>query len=373
MDRRDFLRLLTGLAGLSCLNRVPLHALEKIGSMQEDPPLHEAMFYEQYAEGIVLCKLCPHSCKLQNGQIGICRTRTSDGTKLYTLAYGNPVALHLDPMEKKPLYHFYPGSAILSLGTAGCNFRCLNCQNYSISQVSPKDISSLSYTPEAIVETALELGSKFIAYTYTEPTVFYEFMFDTAKLAQKKGIKNVMITNGYIQPEPLDLLLTVMDAFNIDLKAFNKQTHRKLTGGELEPVLSSLKQVHKSGRWLEITNLMVTGYTDKLDEFTQMVDWLLENDFASVPLHISRFFPAYKLANSTPTDVHIIEQARQIAIEKGIKFVYTGNIPTDPGQNTYCPTCQTLLIERQYYNTQVKHLVGGKCEKCGTEIPGVWG
>lgn len=372
MDRRDFLRLLTGLASLSCLNRVPLHALEKITKMNEEHKLHEALFYEPFGEGIVLCKLCPHSCKLQQGQQGICRTRVSDGNKLYTLAYGNPVALHLDPMEKKPLYHFFPGSPILSLGTAGCNFRCLNCQNYSISQASPKDIPSLSYSPEDIVKTAIKLGSQFIAYTYTEPTVFFEYMYDTAKLSQRHGIKNVMISNGYIQPEPLNMLLEVIDAFNIDLKAFNKQTYRKLIGGELEPVLSTLQQIRASGKWLEITHLMVTGYTDKLDEFSLMVDWLLDKGFEQVPLHISRFFPAYKLSNAEPTDIRIINQARQHALEKGIKFVYTGNIPSDPGQKTYCPKCKAILIDREGYQTRIIHLVDGKCDVCGTPIPGVW-
>ncbi|MCX7697759.1 MAG: AmmeMemoRadiSam system radical SAM enzyme [Bacteroidales bacterium] len=372
MDRRQFLRSIASFASLMVLKKIPLHGLDRVENSSQMIPFHRAKFYEKIADGIIQCLLCPHHCKLQKDQIGICRTRISDGNDLYTLAYNNPIALHLDPIEKKPLYHFFPTSKILSLGTAGCNFRCLNCQNYSISQVSPRDVSSLNYTPEQIVNTAIELNVKFIAYTYTEPTVFYEYMYDIAKLAHAHGIKNVMITNGYIEEEPLNQLLENMDAFNIDLKSFNKQTYRKLCGGDLDAVLRTIKKVHQSKRWLEITNLMVTDYTDNLDEFSQMIDWLLENGFAEVPLHISRFFPAYKLSHSRPTDISIIKKARQIAIEKKISYVYTGNIPGDEGQNTYCPSCKSLLIERNYYNVRLVNISNGACLTCGQKIPGVW-
>lgn len=372
MDRRHFLRTIAGMASLLLLKKIPLHALEQIENTTPMNNVHKAKFYEKLTDGIVQCLLCPHHCKLQKDQMGICRTRISDGNDLYTLAYNNPIALHLDPMEKKPLYHFFPAQKILSLGTAGCNFRCLNCQNYSISQVSPRDVSSLNYTPEQIVDTAIELKVKFIAYTYTEPTVFYEYMYDIARLASSKGIRNVMITNGYIEEKPLKELLEYMDAFNIDLKSFNKQTYRKLCGGELDDVLRTIKTVHQSGRWLEITHLMVTDYTDKLDEFSQMVDWLIDNGFAEVPLHISRFFPAYKLSNSRPTDTSIIQKARQLALEKKIAFVYTGNFADDQGQNTYCPSCKSLLIQRNYYDVRLINIASGVCRLCGKSIPGVW-
>jgi len=333
----------------------------------------KARYFETLSDSqAVRCLLCPHGCTLKNGQSGLCRTRIADENELYTKAYGNPIAMHLDPIEKKPLYHFLPASKVLSFGTAGCNFHCLNCQNSDISQVSPDEITSLNYSPEMIVKAALEFKSEGIAFTYTEPTVFFEFMYDTAFLAQKAGLKTMMISNGYINPAPLSDLFKVMDAFNIDLKAFDDAMYRILCNGRLEPVLSTIKTIHDSGKWLEITNLMVTGYTDKEEDFSKMVDWLIENNLTAVPLHISRFFPAYKLMDAEPTSINVMEKCYQIAIDKGIQFVYTGNLRTEAHENTICPQCGSMLVSREGYTTHVVGMSDNTCTKCGHVIPGVW-
>lgn len=332
----------------------------------------KARYFEVLPDNSVKCLLCPHACILKNGQAGICHTRINEEGTLYTKAYGNPVAVHLDPIEKKPLYHFLPASKVLSFGTAGCNFRCLNCQNADISQVAPDDISTLDYSPEKLVKTAIEHKSEGIAFTYTEPTVFFEYMYDTAALAQKAGLKTMMISNGFINTEPLTDLIMVMDAFNIDLKSFNDSTYKTLCGGQLSPVLNTIKTIRDSGKWLEITNLMVTGYTDKPEEFSSMIDWLVENNLNDVPLHISRFFPAYKLMDSQPTSLTEIENAYNIAVAAGIQYVYTGNIRNEAHENTLCPECGNLLVKREGYIAEVTGMKENKCSKCGQIIPGVW-
>jgi len=332
----------------------------------------KARYFEVLADNTVKCLLCPHACILKNGQTGICHSRINEEGTLFTNAYGNPVAVHLDPIEKKPLYHFLPASKVLSFGTAGCNFRCLNCQNADISQVAPDEIESLDYSPDKLVKMALEHKSEGIAFTYTEPTVFFEYMYDTAALAQKAGLKTIMISNGFINAEPLTDLIKVMDAFNIDLKSFNDSTYKTLCGGQLSPVLHTIKTIRDSGKWLEITNLMVTGYTDKPVEFRSMVDWLVQNDLNDVPLHISRFFPAYKLMDSQPTSLSDIEDAYNIAVEAGIQYVYTGNIRNEAHENTLCPECGSLLVMREGYTAEVTGLTNNTCTKCGGIVPGVW-
>ena len=333
----------------------------------------KARYFEEITDiKAIKCLLCPNSCVLKEGQSGICRTRFVDTGVLYTQAYGNPVAVHLDPIEKKPLYHFLPASKVLSFGTAGCNFRCLNCQNADISQVAPDDVHALDFSPEKLIQTAVDIHSNCIAFTYTEPTVFYEYMFDTAALAKKHGLKTIMISNGFINEAPLKDLLSVMDAFNIDLKAFDNDTYRKLCGGQLNPVLNTLKTIKNAGKWLEITNLMVTGYTDKEAAFSNMVSWLVDNGCSEIPLHISRFFPAYQLMDSEPTSINVMEKCYQIAIDRGIKFVYTGNLRTEAHENTLCPECGNLLVRREGYTTTVVGLNDHSCAKCGHIIPGVW-
>lgn len=333
--------------------------------------MKEAMFYK-LKDGKVVCELCPNFCLLNKGELGLCNARINKDSILYSLTYQKPCSVNIDPIAKKPLYHFYPSSQVFSLGTAGCNFKCLNCQNYSISQVSPDKIKYYNLTPEDIVNNALKNNCKSIAYTYSEPTIFYEYMYEIAVLAKSKGIKNVMVSNGYINQEPLKKLIPFMDAANIDLKSFDNNVYKKLNGGMLQPILDTLLLLKKNNVWLEITNLIIPQYTDDLVMIEKMCNWLVENGFENTPLHFSRFFPTYKLDKLPPTPVETIEKAREIAIKKGIKFVYTGNVRNNKGEDTYCPQCDKVLIERSGYIIVENNISKGKCKFCNTEISGIY-
>ncbi len=290
--------------------------------------MHVVAKYQNKLEGQrVQCLLCPHFCVLNEGQTGICRTRQNVGGTLYSNAYGNACSVAVDPIEKKPLYHFLPGSRILSIATAGCNLRCLNCQNWSISQSSPSEIPAYEFSPETIVELALKEGTESIGFTYTEPTVFFEYMLETAKLARQKGIKTVMVSNGYINQEPLKELCAYLDAANIDLKVFDDLTYRKLTGAKLKPVLETLQILKSEYVWLEITNLLVLGFSDDPIKIQELCNWLVVNGFSDTPLHFSRFFPNYKLPESKPTPIELVNLACEIAKNSGIRRVYAGNMP----------------------------------------------
>lgn len=374
LEKRTFLKNLFAMGvAAAAAPRLSFGSALNLGSSDNKKPLIKARYYEEMPDDIVKCMLCPHECTLKNGQSGICRTRVNDGGTLYTTAYGNPIAIHIDPVEKKPFYHFYPSSKVLSFGTAGCNFRCLNCQNADISQTAPDDLNSLDYSPEKIIKTAREHNVESIAFTYTEATVFYEYMYDTAVLAKQAGLKTMVISNGFINPKPLKDLINVIDAFNIDLKAFDDKIYMKLCGGKLNPVLNTLNIILESGKWLEITHLMVTNYTDKADEFSKMTDWLVKNNFSNTPLHISRFYPAHKLMDLQPTDVNAMETCYKIAIDAGIKYVYTGNLRTQAHENTYCSNCKQLLISRVGFTAKNSGMENGKCSNCKQEVFGEWG
>lgn len=331
-----------------------------------------AMWQEQLPEMKVQCHLCPHECVLHPGQTGICRTRTNHNGELYTQAYGNPCSISIDPIEKKPLFHFFPGSGIYSLSTAGCNFRCLNCQNWQISQASPRTLQHFELTPFEVVQQALRHDTDSIAFTYTEPTVFYEYLLDTASIAKEKGLKTVFISNGFINKKPLAGLMPWLDAANIDLKCFDDEIYRHLDGGRLQPVLDTLKMLKAGGVWLEITNLLVPGYTDSPELILVMCEWLVENGFADTPLHFSRFFPTYKLKDIPSTPETVLIHAKAIAEKCGMKFVYIGNVPDLHGENTICPVCRQLLIERVGYSVKSNYIYHGHCVFCGEPIPGVW-
>jgi pyruvate formate lyase activating enzyme len=288
------------------------------------------------------------------------------------MAYGNPCSVNIDPVEKKPLYHFYPGSRAFSIATAGCNLVCLNCQNWSISQISPDKARNYDLMPEQVVSNASEGNCRSIAYTYTEPVTFFEYTYDSAVAARKAGIKNIIKSNGYINPEPLKKLCTVIDAANIDLKSFSDTTYLKLTGGKLQPVLDSLKIYHDSGVWLEITNLIVPQWSDNIDDIGKMCKWLGENGFRNTPLHFSRFYPTYKLEQLPPTPASVLKQAVKIAQSEGMKYVYTGNNPGDEVSDTMCPNCGTAVVTRQGFRVTSENLKGGKCNKCGQAINGIW-
>jgi pyruvate formate lyase activating enzyme len=330
-----------------------------------------AMFQEETARG-TMCRICPNECVLKEGEISKCNNRKVYQSKLYTMAYGNPCSVNIDPVEKKPLYHFLPGSRAFSIATAGCNLVCLNCQNWTISQTSPDKTRNIDLMPEKVVQECLISKCSSIAYTYSEPVTFYEYVFETATLARKAGIKNVLKSNGYIYGEPLRKLCSVIDAANIDLKAFTESAYLKLSGGKLQPVLDSLKVYKEMGVWLEITNLIVPTYTDKQEEIRKMCIWLRENGFSNTPLHFSRFYPLYKLEQLPPTPVDILNKAAGIAREEGLKYVYIGNVPGNEAADTRCPSCGSLAVEREGYRIASNTLKNGKCSKCGTKIDGIW-
>lgn len=331
----------------------------------------EAMFWEDTPRG-VKCLICPNECTLKPGETSDCRNRINFGGKLYSIAYGNPCAVHIDPMEKKPLFHFLPGTLVYSIATAGCNFGCLNCQNWTISQASPKETANYDLMPDAVVDKCIASGCKSIAYTYSEPVTFYEYTYDTSVKAHKKGVFNTLHSNGYINEKPLRELAKHIDAANIDLKSFSESIYLKLNAGKLQPVLNALKILKQEGVWLEITNLIIPGWTDDMKMIRTMCKWLVDNELSEAPLHISRFLPQYKLTQVAPTPLPLLQQARVIALEEGIKYVYIGNVPGNEAENTYCPGCNKILIERKGYRILSNNILRGKCRFCGSVIPGKW-
>jgi len=331
----------------------------------------EAHFYISTPRGIK-CRLCPQACVLEEGETGDCKTRVVFENKLYTIVYGNPCAIHVDPIEKKPLFHFLPESRSFSVATAGCNLACLNCQNWQISQSSPKDTSNYDLMPEKLVKEAISRNCKSIAYTYSEPIVFYEYMYDSAKIAHKNNLKNVFVSAGYIEEKPMRKLAKVIDAANIDLKSFSNDTYEMLNAGTLQPVLKTLKILKEENVWLEITNLIIPNWTDDFDMIKKMCNWLFDNGFADCPLHFSRFTPMYKLTQLPYTSTTALNKARQIAIDAGIKFVYIGNVVGSKAENTYCPNCGKLLIERKGFKINSNFIKNNKCSFCDEKIPGMW-
>jgi pyruvate formate lyase activating enzyme len=330
----------------------------------------EAMWYEA-SGSFIQCTLCPHACILGENDRGFCRTRVVKDGRLHTLAYGNPCAVHLDPMEKKPLYHFLPGKQILSIATAGCNLRCLNCQNWEISQSRPEDVTNRDLPPELLVSKVAENGIPAIAYTYSEPLIYYEYVFDSAGLARQQNIRNVLVTAGYIEEKPLRQICSVTDAANIDLKGFSDSFYKKVTGSKLEPVKRTLEISKEEGVWVEVTRLVVPGLSDDMDDIKSMCDWMVEVLGPDTPLHISRFSPQYKLKHLPPTPVETMHRAYETAKSAGLYYVYVGNLPGNPYQDTICPSCGFHVIRRSGYTIIANELENGHCP-CGEKIAGVW-
>jgi len=327
--------------------------------------LKEAMFYQALGNNMVQCNLCPNRCLLSEGQIGICKSRKNVGGKLYSMVYGKIASFHVDPIEKKPLYHFLPGSKAYSLATTGCNLQCKFCQNWQIAQVFPWEVNTKQMSPEEVVEDALKSGAESIAYTYSEPTIFYEYMFDIAKLAHEKGLKNVVISNGYINPEPLRNLLPYIDAYKIDFKGFNDSFYQEMTNGSVGPVLESMKIIKESGTWLEVVNLVIPGENDSDQDLKKLAEWVRDNLGQDTPLHFSRFSPNYKLDRTPPTPEETLKRARQIALDAGLRYVYIGNIQDQESSTTYCPQTKEPVIERQGF-----FVIKNNLESCS--IPGVF-
>ncbi|NOX47337.1 MAG: AmmeMemoRadiSam system radical SAM enzyme [Chlorobi bacterium] len=331
--------------------------------------MKEAAFYIKLDSGKTQCLLCPHECKINVGKRGICHVRKNVEGKLVSENYGQVCSLHFDPIEKKPLYHFYPGSTVFSVGSVGCNLHCRFCQNCEISQTSVGDFPFLKeYPASEIVRLAMQRKDNIgIAYTYNEPIVWYEFMLDVAKLAQNDGLKNVMVTNGFINPGPLKELMPLMDAFSVDLKAFDDGFYRKITSSRLAPVLETLNTLRRYDKHFEITNLVITAENDNEKEFADMVKWISGELGKETVLHISRYHPMYKMTNPA-TSVHKLMDFFRIAKEK-LDFVYVGNVLTKEGQNTYCPECGHLLVERLGYSVDKTGLdEDGSCGKCGATV-----
>ncbi|MCX6256585.1 MAG: AmmeMemoRadiSam system radical SAM enzyme [Bacteroidia bacterium] len=339
--------------------------------MEPNEYSREAKYYQLTDKGIK-CALCFRNCLLKPGELSICHTRLAGQSKLHTIAYGNPCSMQIDPIEKKPLYHFYPGIQLFSIATAGCNLSCINCQNHQISQVSPGDLTNYRLMPEDVINLCLKNNYRSIAYTYTEPTVYYEYMYDTAKLARSHGIRNVMISNGMINEIPLKELCQFQDAANIDLKCFDDQLYFKMSKGRLQPVLNTLKILRDEGVWIELTNLVIPGMTDNMEMIRRMCRWLTDNKLNHFPLHFSRFYPAYKSTRTGVTPAETLEQARDIALSEGIEYIYIGNVAGHKAQNTYCPGCGKLIIEREGYSISLKHFNSGRCSFCSRTIHGVW-
>ena len=322
--------------------------------------------------GEVQCELCPRRCRVARGKRGFCRVRENREGKYYSLVYGNPCAVHLDPIEKKPLFHVLPATTSFSLATAGCNFQCKFCQNWEISQASPEDVYSYEVAPEAVVKKAKEAGAHSIAYTYVEPTIFYEYMSDIGLLAKKAGLLNVYHSNGFINPAPLRSLCKLMDAANIDLKGFTEDFYRELSSGELAPVLETLKTLKRERVHTEITNLVIPTKNDEMPVVKEMCLWIRKELGPETPIHFSRFYPLYKLRSLPPTPVSTLAKVREVALSAGLEYVYIGNVPGHEGENTFCPKCKKRVIQRTGYMIGEVHMKGGKCGYCGKSMPGIW-
>ncbi len=347
-------------------------ACAHLPDLSAEEKLKEALFYKKLDGNTVQCQLCPRRCTLPDKARGFCRVRENRGGTLYSLCYGKLVAVHIDPIEKKPLFHFLPSTTAFSIATAGCNLRCKFCQNWEISQAKPEEVDFVYMEPEELVAKAKASGAPTIAFTYTEPTVFYEYMLETAKLAKAQGLRTMMHSAGYINEGPLKELAKYLDAANVDLKGFSDDYYSKMSEATLEPVLATLKVLKGSGVHLEITNLVLAGYNDDEASLKKMCLWIKENLGADIPLHFSRAFPMYQLTSINPTSPEVLEKARRIAMEAGLKYVYIGNLAGNPAENTYCPRCKKLLIERKGYFVVQNNIEDGKCKYCGEKIEGIW-
>jgi len=334
---------------------------------------HEALYYQKLFGNTVQCGICPNRCTLAEGEVGNCNNRKNIDGKLYTLVYGQPCALTVDPIEKGPMFHMKPGMRTLALGTAGCNLKCKNCQNWQFTQVGPEETVNYKLSPQKAIKLARKYNCEAIVFTYNDPIVSYEYVLEMAKLAKKNNLKTIMITAGYINPEPLRELCQYMDAIKIDLKGFTNEFYQKVCRATLQPVLDSIKVVKEEGVWLEIVNLVIPTFNDKSSEIKAMCKWIVENVSPDVPVHFSRFWHSYKLENMETTPVRTLESAFSIATAAGLNYVYIGNVPGHPKGNTYCPHCGKLLIERiGFLAISQNNIVNGKCRYCHERIPGVW-
>ncbi|MGA2585976.1 MAG: AmmeMemoRadiSam system radical SAM enzyme [Candidatus Aminicenantales bacterium] len=372
MRRRQFIRTAAG-AGVA-LGANPGPALRNLYAFGDTSNLShvEARYYKRLPDREIECELCPRRCKLGDKERGYCGVRQNDGGVYYTLVYGKVCSMHVDPIAKKPFFHVLPGTNALSIATAGCNVNCKFCQNWEISQVRPEQVDAVDAPPRVIAETAVEYRCPTIAYTYSEPTIFYEYMYDTAVEARRQGVRSVVVSAGYINPEPLETLIKVVDAIKIDLKAFDQDFYRKYVRGELPPVLETLKLIARKKVWLEIVYLVIPTLNDAAESVRKMSQWIRLEIGPETPLHFTQFHPMYLIKNLPPTPISTLENLRRIALEEGLSFVYIGNVPGHEGENTFCPKCRTMLIRRNGYEIERNMIEKGKCPNCQYPIPGIW-
>ncbi len=336
--------------------------------------MQEARFYEKREDNKVHCYLCAHGCVIDPRKRGICMVRENREGTLYSLVYGKIISQNVDPIEKKPLFHFLPGSRSFSIATVGCNFQCEHCQNFEISQyprLEPKDIPGLELTPAQIVARAQATGSASISYTYTEPTIFGEFAYDTAVVAREQGIRNVFVSNGFMSERSARAMAEVLDADNIDLKSFNDSFYRKICKARLQPVLATIELLKELGVWIEVTTLVIPGLNDSDQELQDIANFLVDLDPA-IPWHVSAFYPTYKMLSRPRTPAATLQRARQIGLDAGLRYVYTGNIPGDAGEKTFCHACGAMVIDRVGFSIRKNYLQNGTCAQCGASIDGVW-
>jgi pyruvate formate lyase activating enzyme len=337
--------------------------------------MREAYLWEPLTEGQVRCGLCNHRCRIKEGKRGLCGVRENTGGRLESLVYGKVIARNVDPIEKKPLFHVLPGSLSFSIATAGCNFRCRFCQNADISQL-PGDrngrITGRDISPEAVVADARRTGCATIAYTYTEPTIYFEFAADTAALARRQGLRNVFVTNGYMTPEALERVSPDLDAANVDLKAFSDRFYKEMCAARLAPVLETLRLMKRRGVLVEVTTLIIPGANDDPAELKDLADFLSGDLGPDTPWHISRFHPAYRLTDRPPTPVQTLRKAREIGMAAGLRYVYTGNVPGEEAESTFCHGCGKKLIDRWGFTVNANRMRNGTCPDCGVVIEGIW-
>lgn len=377
LDRRSFL---SGCAGGLCAFAASSVSGPVFGAVGTDGPpradeaplLTEARHYEKLADRAVRCKLCPRECEVADLERGYCGVRENRGGTYYTLVHSRPCTWHVDPIEKKPFYHVLPGTNAYSIATVGCNVECKFCQNWQISQVRPEQIPAFDLPPKALARYANASDARSVAYTYTEPVIYYEYVRDGAEEVRKRGLRNLMVSGGYVQEDPLRELVPLLDAVKIDLKAFSETFYADVCSGELKPVLRTLERLVELGVWTEIVYLMVPTLNDDETELTDMCRWIAAALGKDIPVHFTRFHPAYRLRNLPPTPVQSLERAVEIARAEGLRFAYIGNVPGHPAENTTCPGCGSVLIERRGYSVRADGMKEGSCAACDLKIPGIW-
>jgi len=375
LDRRRFAALLAaGAASAVSLRGAGAATKHRVGEIieGEDLPAREASWYRKLEEDRVECELCPQACTVADAERGTCGVRENRGGTYYTLVHSLACSVHADPVEKKPLFHVMPGELALSYATAGCNVECKFCQNWEISQFRPEQVRSTYLPPEALVEAAKRSGARLTAATYSEPVVFWEYVRDAARAARKAGLAATVVSNGYIQAKPLQEVLPLLRAVKIDLKSFRDAFYRDQLRAKLKPVLESLEIIRKADVWLEIVVLLIPTLNDSEAEVRDLARWVKTNLGVDVPIHFTRFHPTYRLTNLPPTPVPTLERAWNIARAQGLNYVYLGNVPGHPGENTVCPGCGEVMIRRLGYQILENRLNGGACPDCKREIPGVW-